>query len=157
MTRWWMALACFLTLHTAAHADAAQEAWTAAGADTATTAAALSAGLVELNPLGPLGAVALKAAVMGYIQRLPEVEQTPAYHMASSTWAGAAANNLCWIAGAGPVCMLLGALAGRWIWQSGEREREEALASHEARTRSVAQSTPPEPSGADLNAAESRR
>lgn len=130
---------CFLSLHAPLRADPSEAAGTAAGADTASTAVALSSGLVELNPLGPVGAIAMKAAVMGYIQGLPEHERTPAYHLASSTWADAAANKLCWLAGAGPVCMLLGALTGRWIWQSGERQRGKAWARHQERTRSLAQ------------------
>ena len=127
MARRWIALLCVLMLHTHLHADPAQHAWTAAGADAATTAAALATGMVGLPTLG---AVAFKAAVMGYIQGLPEEEQTQAYHLASSTWAGAAANNLCWIAGAGPVCLLLGALTSRWFWRAGEPARQEALARH---------------------------
>ncbi len=117
-----------LCLPLPARADPAEQAWTAAGADAATTAAALSAGLAQFNPVGPLGAMAIKGAVMGYIQSQPAQEQTAMYHMASSAWAGAAANNLCWIAGAGPVCLLLGALASHWFWQAGEPERQQALA-----------------------------
>lgn len=111
------------------HADPAVQAWTAAGADTATTAAGLAAGLTELNPLGPVGAIVVKAVAMGYIGSLPEEEQAANYNLVSSFWGGAAVNNLCWLSGAGPACLLLGLGAGRWMWNAGEVERQTALAA----------------------------
>lgn len=128
MARFWVFLWCALWLHASAWADPAEQAWTAAGADAATTAVGLSAGLVELNPLGPVGAIALKAVVMGYIQGQPEEARPQMYNFVSSLWGGAAANNLCWLVGAGPVCMLVGALTGNLLWNSSEQERQTALA-----------------------------
>ena len=129
MARFWIFLWSALWLSGPAWADAAEQAWTAAGADTATTAIGLSAGLVEVNPLGPVGALAIKAALMGYIQGQPEEERPRMYNFVSSMWGGAAANNLCWLAGAGPLCLLVGAVTGQWIWRSSEQERQSALAA----------------------------
>lgn len=123
-----ISLVLFLGLSGPSHADPAAQAWTAAGADTATTAAGLAAGLVELNPLGPVGAILAKVVAMGYIGSLPEEERAVNYNIVSSFWGGATVNNLCWLTGAGPVCLLLGLGAGRWIWTSAEAERQTALA-----------------------------
>lgn len=95
----------------------------AALGDTATTALALGLGMVELNPLGAVGAVMMKVATMAYIKELPQTEQAQQYSMVSSLWGGAAASNLCWLTGAGPACFLLGALRGQHLWNAGQDER----------------------------------
>lgn len=142
MARLWIFLWCALWLHGVARADPAEQAWTAAGADTATTAVGLASGLVEVNPLGPVGALALKAALMGYIQGQPEEARPQMYNFVSSLWGGAAANNLCWLAGVGPVCMLIGAVTGQWIWRASEQERQATLAAQSRPEPHRAESSP---------------
>ena len=106
-----------------AHAETVENAVTAAVADTASTAAALSSGLTELNPVGAAGTVVLKVVAMAYIGQLPEEDRAYPYSLASSIWGGAAANNLCWLTGAGPLCLVLGIVTGRYLWNSGEESR----------------------------------
>ena len=96
---------------------------TAAAADTVSTAAGLASGLAELNPLGLAGTVVMKVATITYINQLPEEDRAHPYGLASSFWGGATANNLCWLTGAGPVCFVLGIVAGRYLWNSGEDDR----------------------------------
>ena len=106
-----------------AHAETAEKAMNAAVADTASTAATLSSGLTELNPIGAAGTVVLKVVAMAYIGQLPEEDRAYPYSLASSVWGGAAANNLCWLTEAGPLCILLGIVTGRYLWNSGEERR----------------------------------
>ena len=121
------ALLFSLSLSGPVQANTANLALATAGADTITTAVALSSGLVELNPLGSVGALVVKGLAMGYVRAQPEHEQARHYNMLSSFWGGAAASNLCWISGGGPFCFLLGAMAGGWLWNTGEKERAVAL------------------------------
>lgn len=102
---------------------AQQEAVSAALADTASTALALSAGLAELNPLGAVGAVAVKVVALAYIDTLPQTQQAHQYSVVSSLWGGAAASNLCWLTGAGPLCFVVGIARGQYLWSRGESER----------------------------------
>jgi len=106
-----------------AQAETATIALTAAAADTASTAAALSSGLAELNPLGLAGTVVIKVATIAYINQLPEEDRSDLYGLASSLWGGATANNLCWLTGVGPACLVLGVVAGNYMWSSGAEER----------------------------------
>ncbi len=106
-----------------ARAETAGIALTSAAADTASTAAALSSGLIELNPLGLAGTVVMKVATIAYINQLPEEDRAQPYSLASSLWGGAAANNLCWLAGAGPLCFVVGIVTGRYLWNNGEEDR----------------------------------
>lgn len=115
-----------------AHATTAELALVTAGADTVTTAVALSAGFVELNPLGPVGALLVKGITIGYVRSLPEDEQPRHYNVVSSFWGGAAASNLCWISGGGPFCFLVGALTGGWLWNTNEDQRIQALEAKRA-------------------------
>lgn len=124
-------LALLIGLSCPSYADPAVQAWTAAGADTATTAVGLAAGLTELNPLGPIGAIVMKVATMGYINSLPEEERAINYNWVSSLWGGASVSNLCWLTGAGPACLLLGLGAGRWMWNASEAQRQTALAAEQ--------------------------
>lgn len=127
-----LVLSLFLGFHGASHADPAERAWASAAADTATTAVGLSAGLVELNPLGLAGSLVVKGVLMGYINSLPKEEQPQNYNVVSSIWGGAAASNLCWLTGAGPVCFLLGAATGGWMWSTGDAELKSQAAKREA-------------------------
>lgn len=127
MARLFQTLALLIVLSGPAHANTAELALATAGADTVTTAVALSSGLVELNPLGPVGALIVKGLAMGYVRSQPEQEQARSYNLMSSFWGGAAASNLCWISGGGPLCFLIGAAAGGWLWNTGENERATAL------------------------------
>jgi hypothetical protein len=95
----------------------------AAAADTVSTAASLSRGLVELNPLGLAGTVVVKVAAITYIHKLPEEDRAEPYSVVYSFWGGAAANNLCWLTGAGPLCFVLGIATGIYLWSNGEDER----------------------------------
>jgi hypothetical protein len=106
-----------------ARAETAGTAMTAAAVDTASTAAGLASGLTELNPLGFAGTVVMKVATIAYINQLPEEDRAHPYGLASSFWGGAAANNLCWLTGAGPACFVLGIVTGRYLWNSGEKDR----------------------------------
>jgi len=106
-----------------AHAETATNAMTAAAADTASTAAGLASGLVELNPLGLAGSVAMKVATIAYIHQLPEEDRAHPYGIVSSFWGGAAASNLCWLSGAGPLCFVLGIATGSYLWNNGEDDR----------------------------------
>jgi hypothetical protein len=116
--------ALLMTLVTlTARAETAATALTAAAVDTASTAAALASGLTELNPLGFAGTAVMKVATIAYINQLPEEDRARPYGLASSFWGGAAANNLCWLTGAGPVCFVLGVVAGRYLWNNGEEDR----------------------------------
>ena len=119
-----MSILILMSVSMTTHAETANSALAAAVADTASTAAALSSGLVELNPLGPVAAVVSKVIAFGYIEQLPEADRAHSYGLVSSFWSGATANNLCWLTGAGPVCALVGLATGRYLWNNGTAERE---------------------------------
>jgi len=102
----------------------------AAIGDGVSTAAGLAAGAAELNPLGPLLSIGMKAVVLEYVATLPEAEQPQAYAMAASSWSGATANNLCITAslltggGFAPACLVVGLAWGMKTWQDSEHERQ---------------------------------
>ncbi|MES2976893.1 MAG: hypothetical protein V4731_00595 [Pseudomonadota bacterium] len=96
----------------------------AAIADTATTALSLARGLTEANPVGAVGAVAAKLITGGLIQELDEEEQAFASHSVSALWGGAAANNFCWLLGAGPMCFAAGVARGLQLWSESREERD---------------------------------
>ena len=128
MKKYLIALAlCLLSL--AVHADLREQAKQAAVADAATTAVGLAAGAAEMNPVGPIVAVAIKPLVLRYISSLPEEQQASAHAAVSSVWGGAAANNLCVIVsiltsgGFGPVCVAVGVAWGWKTWKDSEPER----------------------------------
>jgi hypothetical protein len=110
--------------------DIQQSARSAAVADTASTALGLAAGAVELNPLGPVLSIGMKAAYMKYAETLPEPEKAVALAASSSIWSGAAANNLCVVAAIAtggsfaPACIVLGVAWGLRAWQQTEHERQ---------------------------------
>jgi hypothetical protein len=107
-----------------------QSARSAAVADTASTALGLAAGAVELNPLGPVLSIGMKAAYLNYAETLPEPEKAVALAASSSIWSGAAANNLCVVAailtgGAfAPACIVVGVAWGLRAWRQTEHERQ---------------------------------
>lgn len=91
-------------------------------ADLATTAIGLNQGLVEANPLGPLLIVA-KIGIHKYVQNQPEHHQPRLWNFSSSLGWGAAANNLCAIAGGGLGCLLFGVLVGYARFEQAEQAR----------------------------------
>ena len=113
-----------VTFSLTARAETAGNAMTAAAVDTASTAAAISSGFTELNPLGFVGTVVTKMATIAYINQLPEEDRAHPYGLVSSLWGGAAANNLCWLTGAGPLCFVLGIVTGGYLWKSGAEDRQ---------------------------------
>lgn len=119
-----------LALGSAQAQDGRSQALHAAIADGVSTAAGLAAGAVEVNPLGPVLALGMKAAMFHYAEGLPDTEQPAAYALGASMWAGAAANNVCVTAalltsgGFAPVCLALGVAWGMKTWQETEHERE---------------------------------
>jgi hypothetical protein len=113
-----------------AHAqDVSDQAFHAAIADGVSTAAGIAAGAAELNPLGPVLAIGMKAAVFQYAKTLPDVEQPAVYAAAASIWGGAAASNVCVTAAVltggsfAPACIALGLAWGVKTWRDSENER----------------------------------
>jgi hypothetical protein len=104
----------------------------ALAADAATTAAALSAGAVELNPIG-WAAVPIRLGLIEAAKSLPDEERVPVYHMMNASGYGAAANNIGVFMGlqGAPV---FGLMVGIGIWAGGREEREffRACATHRA-------------------------
>ena len=113
-----------------AQAQTREGAQEAAVADALSTAAGLALGAVEVNPLGPLLAIGMKAAMLQHAKTLPDTEQPAAYAMAESVWGGAAANNMCITAailtggGFAPACIAQGVAWGMKTWKDSERERQ---------------------------------
>lgn len=114
----------------AVHAqEARQQARNAAVADGVTTAVGIALGAAEMNPLGPVLAVSLKAVALGYVDKLPEVEQPNAHAVMASVWSGFSANNVCITAALltggsfAPACVAVGLGWGVKTWKDTERER----------------------------------
>jgi hypothetical protein len=114
-----------------AHAQEAREqARNAAVADGVTTAVGLALGAAEMNPLGPVLAVGMKAVALHYVDKLPDVEQPEAHAMMASVWSGFSANNLCITAAIlsggsfAPACVALGIGWGMKTWKETENERQ---------------------------------
>lgn len=125
------AVAGFALVFGAAQAqEVKSQAMNAAIADGVSTAAGLALGAVEMNPLGPLLAVGMKAVVFHVAEGMPDTERPAAYATAASLWSGAAANNIC-IAAAiltggsfAPACLAVGVAWGVKTWKDTEHERE---------------------------------
>lgn len=109
----------------AATAWADQEDQAIAGgiADMATTAVALGQGGGALNPLGPVGALALKLATYVGIRQLPQEDQPPMFSTLSATGWGATAGNLCILAGGPPACLVVGLVTGLAVFAQSAEER----------------------------------
>jgi hypothetical protein len=105
-------------------ADAKDGALAADAADCVTTGAALAFGLSEVNPLGPVASCALKGIATAIADTQPEPARTQALHAQSSLYAGAAANNLMALAGAGSASPVFGVMLAVGLWASGQEERE---------------------------------
>jgi hypothetical protein len=109
--------------------EASVQARTAAIADGVSTAAGLAAGAVEMNPLGPVLSLGMKAVVLQYARTLPDVEQPAVHAAAASVWSGATASNLCVTASIlsggsfAPACLALGVAWGMHTWQQTAHER----------------------------------
>ena len=107
-----------------------QQARNAAVADGVTTAVGLALGAAEMNPLGPVLAVSMKAVALHYVDKLPDVEQPQAHAMMASVWGGFSANNLCITAalltggGFAPACVAIGVGWGMKTWKETETERQ---------------------------------
>lgn len=110
--------------------DSRDQAYNGAIADGVTTAVGLAAGAVEVNPLGPLLAIGMKAVTLQYAKTLPDTERPAMYAVAASMWQGAAANNLCVTAAIlsggsfTPVCIAIGVAWGVKTWKDTEHERQ---------------------------------
>lgn len=97
--------------------------------DTLSTVAGLALGAVELNPLGPVVAIGMKAVTMRYAESLPDTERPVFYAAAAAWWQGAAVNNVCVAAALAtggsfsPVCIALGIAWGMRTWKESEDER----------------------------------
>lgn len=100
-----------------------QDAYTGVAVDAATSAAAIGAGGLEVNPLG-FATIPLRIGVMEYAKTLPREESQPLMDAITASGWGAAANNLLVLAGAGVVAPLFGIVVGYTIWEHGETERE---------------------------------
>ena len=92
----------------------------AAAADTITTSIALAQGATEMNPLGPVGALAGKGVYLfGIRPRLSSEEQQHYDRVTGSLWFGAATNNLVQIISPGShlVSIGLAVLVGWYIYR----------------------------------------
>jgi hypothetical protein len=113
-----------------AHAqNARDQANHAAIADGVTKAVGLAVGAMDLNPVGPVLALGVTAAVFQYAESLPETKRPTAYAAAASVWQGTAANNACltaaFLTGGSftPVCVALGIAWAMKTWDDSEHER----------------------------------
>lgn len=111
---------------TPAHAmDAEDTAKTAAVADGVSTAAVIGAGvategnpLVNPSPIGLLGLTAVKYAIPAMVKDAEPATRKTVLVSATGIYGGAAVNNLLILAGAGPVAIVGGVLAGIWFAMS---------------------------------------
>lgn len=107
-----------------AHQKAVENARAAAVADGISTALALSAGAMEMNPListSPLGLIALTGAKIGLVnfaKTLPENDKRTVLKTTSAIWGGAAVNNLLVLMSApAPLAVVAGVVAGVLAWR----------------------------------------
>ena len=125
-----VAAALAATFCSAQAQDTRGQAVNAAVADGLTTAVGLAAGAAEVNPLGPILAMGMKAVMLRYAEGLPDTQQPAVYAAAASMWSGAAANNLCVTAAIltggsfAPVCVAVGVAWGMKTWKESEPERQ---------------------------------
>jgi hypothetical protein len=109
-----------------------KDARTAAVADGVTTALALSAGAMEMNPLvstSPLGLIALTGAKIGLVnfaRTLPEQDKRMVLKTSTALWSGAAVNNLLVLMAAPtPLAVVAGVLVGVLSWRHTSSRYEE--------------------------------
>lgn len=129
------ALALALAASTGAWADEQTEHAVIGGAaDCLTTYAALAGAgdaLMEFNPLGPVGACALKAVGIVVASQHDEPVRTTALHAIEATSLGAAANNITHLVAvhvfhmaAGPIAPAIGIAVSLIVMANGRDERE---------------------------------
>ena len=109
----------------------------AASADTLTIVMGLAQGAVELKPLGAVGATLLKPALLYYVSQQPEPDRAELYAATSSMWGGAAASNACMLLGGGPLCLVIGAVAGSVNWRLSADERQFWAVCKDEQTRNA--------------------
>lgn len=108
-------------------------------ADGASTMLGLANGLVELNPImpvSPLGIAMVTAGKMGlanWADTLPEADRAETLRTMSATFGGAAVNNLLTlVAGATPLGLIGGVIAGVYFWNdTNDKLKAEADAKRE--------------------------
>jgi hypothetical protein len=121
-----LVLAAFLYAAGAAFADARADAIGAGVVDCLTTGEALAGvGFHEVNPVGALGACALKVPLVAAANKLPEPDRTVALHTQRAAWDGTGAHNLALLAGMSSTAAIgIGIVVAAAVWQSGAEERE---------------------------------
>lgn len=130
--RLWLALVWFSACALAGCDSMRGQALAGHGADVGTTAVGLAMGAAEANPLG-VAAVGLKAVAYQHIERQSAVEQPRLWGMYGALGWGAAANNLCVIAGISTggvalgVCPVLGVAAGLSLYRAAEDRRNREI------------------------------
>ena len=94
----------------------------AAGADVATTSIALDNGARELNPLGFVGATAMKLVYLSRRNSLDADTRTRYDRIATSVWTGAAANNFVQILSPVPLLfsVTVGFMVGYTVYTQSE-------------------------------------
>lgn len=104
-----------------------------AAADGISTALALSAGAIEMNPListSPLGLIALTGAKIGLVnfaRTLPEHDRRLVLKTSTAIWGGAAVNNLLVLAAAPtPLAVVAGVVVGVLSWRHTSKAFKEA-------------------------------
>jgi hypothetical protein len=103
-------------------APVAHAQYDALAADAATTAGALAAGGVELNPLG-WWTVPIRLGILESAKSLPDQDRVMVHHGMNATGYGAAANNLLVFMGSAGA-PVFGLMVGLGIWAGGRDERE---------------------------------
>lgn len=113
-------------------------------ADGVSTGAALLAGGTELNPIGPVLAIAVKPLLLAYAKTQPPERQVAYFSAFSALWSGAAANNVCvtvsLLTGGSftPACVAIGVAWGARTWNGTESERKPWQAVPRSATTEVA-------------------
>lgn len=99
-------------------------------ADTATTTAVLATGVgYEANPIGFVGATAVKYGLYVYAKDLPEEDQKQIFQTGSSAFSGYAINNLMVLIGTStPVSLIAGFLSAAYIYMNKPEEKPTTLA-----------------------------
>ena len=106
-------------------ASTKQEAYLAGSADAATTAVGLASGFAEANPLGAVGAIAVKVVTIEVCDKAAQPAKTNCHHASSAVSWGAAASNAALLLGAstaGGLVLMVAAAAVSWNQGADERE-----------------------------------
>lgn len=115
----------FATLATVSCSTLQERAQTAAIADSVTTAAGITAGLAEVNPLG-WATIPAKVAALAYAQTLPDDEAAAFHASVGPIWSGVAVSNVCLLTcvACAPACVLAGFGVALQQWHVSREERE---------------------------------